>query len=253
MYAKGSRYRKLPVSTPVDAKGERLAGTDLRFIPETAGQFQHTVRDRDRLDLLGYKYYSDASRWWQISDANPQFDFPNDLLDRTPLVDEILVLVHPDALARYNALLQALALLGAVTAPSVGFPGDFVALTVIVAYPAAAVRALILNAIAALKFHLLHSFAWVDGLQTAESFTFEDAAVKSAWPALLQVLRQVPGMVKVVSDMSAATLQLTYNASLIPRPAILTTIGQYGFSVPPLLAQPLGRMGSRIVIPPNGN
>jgi hypothetical protein len=140
-----------------------------------------------------------------------------------------------------------------VTAPNAGFPADFVALSVIVVYAAPPVRALILSAIAAQKFHLLHSFAWPDGAATAESFVFEDSTVKAAWQDLLQTLQQVPGIEKVVSDMGAATLQLSYNTAIISRPGILSTIGQYGFSIPPLLVQALGRVGSRIIIPPNGN
>src|SRR5258707_892578 len=87
MFAKGSRYRNLTQSSPVNGRGGRLRGTDLRLIEPTSGQFLHTVRDRDRLDLLAYKYYADPTRWWQICDANPQFAFPNDLLDRGPLQD----------------------------------------------------------------------------------------------------------------------------------------------------------------------
>jgi phage tail protein X len=236
----------------VDANGERLSGTDLRLIPPTPGQFLHTVRDRDRLDLVAYKYYSDATRWWQICDANPQFEFPNDLLDTSPVAQEILTLVHPDVLARYTALLQALAVLGQVTAPNAGLPGDFVACSVIVVYSAAA-RTQIVNAIAQQMFHLLHSFAWPVPPATAESFTFEDPAVKTAWEALLRVLRQTPGIIDAISDMSAATVQLRYNSAVIGLPAIQSFIGQYGFEIPPMLAQAISQVGSQIVIPPNGN
>src|SRR5215471_15044997 len=134
MFAKGSRYRNLPQSANVDAQGEILVGTTLRSIPENPGQFLHTVRDRDRLDLLGYKYYSDSTRWWQICDANRLADFPNDLLDRSPLADAVLLVVQGDAVTRYTTLLTALAAFGQVTAPPAGLPGDFVACSIIVDY-----------------------------------------------------------------------------------------------------------------------
>src|SRR3954451_14170856 len=95
MFFLGSLYRTLPPSSPVDAAGQRLLGTDLRVIPPSGGTFLHSVQDHDRLDLLALKYYGDASKWWQISDANPEFAFPNDLLDRGPLVEEVLSLVSP--------------------------------------------------------------------------------------------------------------------------------------------------------------
>ena len=254
MYAKGSRYRKLPQSAPVGANGERPLVTDLRVIPDTPGQFLHTVRDHERLDLLGYKYYSDATRWWQICDANPQFEFPNDLLDRTPLVEETLELDYPDALLRYNLLISHLATLGQVTAPEAEAISDFVACSVVVEYVVASTRAAILSGIAAQRFHLLHSFEWIEGASIIfEMFTFEDAAMKASWQALIQALSQVPGIVSLVGDMSTATWELTYNTAVIDRTAILKTIEHHGFAAPAELTVSVGRTGSQILVPPNGN
>src|SRR6266542_2938191 len=70
MFAKGSRYRNLPESSPVDADGERKRGKQLRLIAQPESQFLHAVQEKDRLDLLAYKYYGDPTRWWQIADAN---------------------------------------------------------------------------------------------------------------------------------------------------------------------------------------
>jgi hypothetical protein len=253
MYAKGSRYRSLPQSAPVGADGERPLVTDVRVIPDTPGQFLHTVRDHERLDLLGYKYYSDATRWWQICDANPQFEFPNDLLDRTPLVDETLILDYPDALVRYNLLLSSLATLGQVTAPQAGAISDFISCSVVVQYLVASTRAAILSAIAAQQFRLLHTFEWLDGADTFEMFTFEDAVMKTFWQALIQALSQVPGIVSLAGDMSAATWQLTYNTAVIDHTAILNTIEHYGFAVPAELTASIGRTGAQILVPPNGS
>jgi hypothetical protein len=251
MFAKGSRYRNLPQSTTVDALGDYALGANVRLIPATPGQFLHTVRDRDRLDLLGYKYYSDPTRWWQICDANPQFDFPNDALDRSPLADAQLVLVHAGAEARYSALLGALAALGQVTAGAAGLPGDFVACPVIVEYAAPATRAQILAAIAANGFHLLRSFAWADGANTAERFTIEDQAVKKGWQDLMRTLRATPGIIELAADMSSSSVQLTFNTAVIGLAAIQKNIQQFGFDAPPALAETPDRVGGRIVIPPN--
>ncbi len=253
MYAKGSRYRNLPLLAPLNINGERPLVTQLRLIPDTPGQFLHTVRDHDRLDILAYKYYQDASRWWQICDANSQFAFPNDLLDRTPLVDETLVLDYPDALLRYNQLLSNLKALGIIEDPPDGTLADFISCSVIVTYLAAATRALILTAIATQKFHLLQSFEWLDGTDILEMFTFEDVALKTSWQQMLQMLQQVPGIVSLVGDMGTATLQLTYNSAVIGRMSIVNTIGQFGFAVPAALIQASGRVGSQITVPPNGN
>ena len=252
MFAKGSRYRNLPQSATVDAQGEVLVGTTVRPIPENPGQFLHTVRDRDRLDLLGYKYYSDATRWWQISDGNPQAAFPNDLLDRAPLADAVLVVVQGNAVTRYTTLLTALAALGQVTAPAAGLPGDFVACPIIVEYAAAGNRALILGAIAANGFHLLRSFAWPDGGNTAEQFLVEDRAVKQGWQDMIRALRAMPGIRYTLADMGTSTIRLTFNTAVVTLSGIETNIAQHGFSAPPALAQTLDRVGSRIVIPPNG-
>src|SRR5690242_1422136 len=90
MFDKSSRYARLTESSPVNADGERLRGKDLRIIPQSDGTFLHTVQSHDRLDLLALKYYGEPTRWWQISDANPDFPFPVDLLDRGPIYEETL-------------------------------------------------------------------------------------------------------------------------------------------------------------------
>ena len=67
---------------------------------------RHTVNGGDRLDLLAYKYYGDTTKWWQICDANPDWHFPLDLLDLTPLVEQVLLLTHADFAVRYDQLIR---------------------------------------------------------------------------------------------------------------------------------------------------
>src|SRR5260370_28290881 len=104
MFAKNSRYARLPGSSPVNANGERLLGTNMRLIAATEGTFLHTVLGRDRLDLLALKYYGDPTRWWQITDANLKFPFPLDLLDRAPIQEETLRVVNPGLQTRFDEL-----------------------------------------------------------------------------------------------------------------------------------------------------
>jgi hypothetical protein len=88
MFASFSRYRKLPDVVTTDAKGRTLASKALRRLPSVSGTFQHTVADGDRLDHLTFKYYQQPTKWWRISDANPVFLSPQDLLGKEPVVTD---------------------------------------------------------------------------------------------------------------------------------------------------------------------
>jgi hypothetical protein len=86
MFSKISRYRKLPDITAPDARGRVLASRELRLLPAVTGTFQHTIDSGDRLDQLAYKYYSQPLQWWNISDANPQFLSPLQLIGKDVVV-----------------------------------------------------------------------------------------------------------------------------------------------------------------------
>jgi hypothetical protein len=251
MFARGSRYRNLPESAPVDAAGERLVGKDLRFIPSIPGQFLHTVSSHERLDLLAYKYYGDPTRWWQIADANPEFSFPLDLLDRSPVVQELLMLVDPDNARRFQDLLtavKAVAQLPNKLNPSNTFVvADFVAV-----FTALATRQQIISAIAAHGFHFLRSFSWSVAGATAEAFTLEDQALKSRWRTMFEGLRLTPGVVELESNLGEATIHVAYNNAMVGRDDIVSKISQRGFAVSPLLSQRVERIGAKIIIPANG-
>jgi len=88
MFAKISRYRKLPDEVTVDVNGQRLESKSLRLLPEVTGTFLHTIEDGDRLDHLAYKYYKQPRKWWRICDANPEFLSPPALLGKVPIVTE---------------------------------------------------------------------------------------------------------------------------------------------------------------------
>jgi hypothetical protein len=260
MFAKGSRYRSLSESSPVDAVGERLRGKDLRLIPAPpAWPFRHTVRASDRLDLLSFKYYGEPTRWWQIADANPQEPFPLDLLDRSPVVRERFVLRSPSFETRFRDLVLALTAFGTVSTPVLtSFNGpkpvdpNFVETTVVVTYsPAPATHQNIINTIRSggIGFHFLRAFAWPVGPNTVEAFTFDDETTRTAWRSMVATLTTM-GVLDLQSTVVETTLDLTYNSVLTPRESILTVIRSKGFDLQPATTA-FPTVGSQILIPPN--
>jgi hypothetical protein len=257
MFSKNSRYRNLPESSPVDARGERPRGKWLRVIPRPAGRFLYTVRDADRLDLIAFKFYGDPTKWWQICDANPEPPFPLDLLDTRPFVTERFALWHPSFDARFKGLLTDLKAFGMVTAPDPGdesnpsrrSPGRSL---LVVKYPASLVtRGQIVAALAARGFDFLGADGWpaADG-ETLGAFAFDYPAAKSGWAAMVEALAETSGVVRVESDFMEGALELTYNGTVIPRPALVSIIRGHGFE---LTREPetLSRVGARIVLPPD--
>ena len=88
MFAKLSRYRKLPEVVTIDVKGRALPSKSLRPLPDVTGAFLHTVEEIDRLDHLAYKYYKQPRKWWRICDANPEFMAPPTLLGKDTLITQ---------------------------------------------------------------------------------------------------------------------------------------------------------------------
>ncbi|RPJ38576.1 MAG: hypothetical protein EHM35_04235, partial [Planctomycetaceae bacterium] len=65
-----------------------MVSKTLRSLPQTPGTFRHRVEDADRLDHLAYKYYRQPTKWWRLSDANPEFLSPQALLGKEPIVTD---------------------------------------------------------------------------------------------------------------------------------------------------------------------
>lgn len=248
MFAKNSRYAQLPVSSPVNANGERLLGTNLRFISITSGTFQHTVLGRDRLDLLALKYYGDPTRWWQISDANPNFPVPIALLDRSPIQEEVFSLVNPQIEIRFNNLVDALVTAG----EQVLFPLlDFSRSSLVVMAITPALRTQTIAAMSPNGFNFLTSFAWSDGVTTGEIFYFEDIAAKQGWRAFIGDILAAPGILEASSAVEDGTLHVIYNETVIARERIMSLASLRGFELVPQLSQQIVQAGSQVVIPPN--
>ena len=261
MFIKGSRYRNLPESPSLNAKGERLVGKELRTIHPTPKRFLHTVSQGDRLDLLSFKYYGDPTRWWQICDANPELPFPTDLLDRQPLVEERFVLEPATLVQRYNQLLQDLRTIGEVKEGRINLfddkefedgkrrKPDFLESTVIVIYsPATETHQMIVNEINK-EFNFLHSFSWEFRTRTAESFTFEDPSAKRYWRALVDSLADQSGILDVLPILTETSLHLVYNSAMISRESVTAQMQLHGFSLTEFSI--VSRVGARIVVPPN--
>jgi len=259
MFSKGSRYRNLPESSVLTAQGERLRGKELRVMKRPLARFQHTVRDGDRLDLLAFKYYGDPARWWQIADANPEFEFPSDMLDRSPVARERLVLRHADFFDRFAALRTALAAFGQVTVgESTSFEGDtapldldFIESMVVVTYnPTPSTRQQIITRINQ-DLHFIDSFAWVNGNPTSEAFRLDDRVAKSQWQAMITSLNTKPGVLEVRSTITEATVEIAYHRTRVSRQEITGIIVGNRYSIEGERSSELLRAGSRIVIPPN--
>lgn len=109
MFSRASRYYKLPDIVTTDARGRTLVSKTLRLLPPVSGAFRHTLEDTDRLDHLAYKYYRQPRKWWQISDANPEFLSPQALLGKGPVVTERLPLTFPGARPPWSTLVRELA------------------------------------------------------------------------------------------------------------------------------------------------
>jgi hypothetical protein len=79
MIIPNSRYSDSKVVTVM--KG----GTDVAAIvpsPQKAYSFtyvNHQVAVGERIDTIAYTYYTDATLWWRIADANPEVLFWDDL------------------------------------------------------------------------------------------------------------------------------------------------------------------------------
>lgn len=79
MFARGSRYERVPQGVWKDASGASRPFVHLRVLPRPGGFQSHRVDAADRLDLLAHRFYGDPEQFWRICDANAALR-PDDLL-----------------------------------------------------------------------------------------------------------------------------------------------------------------------------
>ena len=108
LFSRISRYHTLPDIVTTDARGRTLLSKTLRPLPQAPGTFRHTVEDADRLDHLAYKYYRQPTKWWRLSDANPEFLSPQALLGKEPIVTDRFPLEFDGAQPPWASLVQNL-------------------------------------------------------------------------------------------------------------------------------------------------
>ena len=70
MFFKGSRYEKVKNAQITAANGRVIKYKHIRFIQETPALQQHTIVQRERLDLIAQQHYKDPLLFWRICDAN---------------------------------------------------------------------------------------------------------------------------------------------------------------------------------------
>jgi nucleoid-associated protein YgaU len=81
MFARGSRYERVPNEVYVDARGREVPYKLLRLLPAALPAVQsHTVVAGDRLDLIAHTYLGDPELFWRICDANTALR-PEELTD----------------------------------------------------------------------------------------------------------------------------------------------------------------------------
>ena len=87
MILQGSRYVANTVVTV--AAPATFGGGDISVIVPGAGQpytFQYTdyqVVAGDRIDNIAYRYFGNATLWWQIANVNPEVLYWDDLMPGT--------------------------------------------------------------------------------------------------------------------------------------------------------------------------
>jgi hypothetical protein len=81
MFFRGSRYETVPNAELTTGTGRVVRYKRMRFIPDTRDSVGYVVVDRDRLDLIAYRFYRDPEQFWRICDANLALR-PDELLER---------------------------------------------------------------------------------------------------------------------------------------------------------------------------
>jgi nucleoid-associated protein YgaU len=80
VFFEGSRYLSVKDYEVEDAAGRVVRVKRVRATPELSGSFIYQVIEGDRLDLLAFRFYRSARKWFLICDANPELMRPHELL-----------------------------------------------------------------------------------------------------------------------------------------------------------------------------
>jgi hypothetical protein len=75
-----SRYAKSKVVSFRDRSGETVSLHEPRVAPLVEGTLQLQTGNSDRLDLLAWRFYRDAGKFWRLCDASEELD-PFDVIE----------------------------------------------------------------------------------------------------------------------------------------------------------------------------
>ena len=87
MFLESSRYFKLKTVSTKNKKDQVVRAVMLRRLPEVSGN-SSIIKGNDRLDVIAHQQYSDATRFWHITDANTELQ-ADDLVKETGRVINI--------------------------------------------------------------------------------------------------------------------------------------------------------------------
>lgn len=73
MFLKNSRYYGLETVETQDRHGRPVRAVKSRRPPATPGK-PYSVQGNDRLDVMSFQRYTDATKFWQIADANSELE-----------------------------------------------------------------------------------------------------------------------------------------------------------------------------------
>jgi hypothetical protein len=80
MFARGSRYERVPDAVWTDPAGREIRYKRLRLVPPPGPAVQvHLVARGDRLDLIAFRFYRDPEQFWRLCDGNSAMR-PDDLV-----------------------------------------------------------------------------------------------------------------------------------------------------------------------------
>lgn len=73
MFLDKSRYAAVPTTEVTLGDGRTITVVTIRYLPDVRGK-AHVVKGNDRLDLMAFRGYGDATKFWHVADANTELD-----------------------------------------------------------------------------------------------------------------------------------------------------------------------------------
>jgi hypothetical protein len=271
MFDKDSRYRYNKISPTLSGNYAGVQGTQIRIIPPTQGTFIHHVNQHERLDILGYRYYSKSGAWWRICDANPDISYPGDCIDIAPTTKEHFVFESPAFFSKREQLFNGLKTLGTTAwrTNTMFLVGDISFLDKAESLPSNnpssdmywGIQVAALFTDTSFPMAKLISVITAAGLHVRETRTIahtpvrfnimwcDDRETLERWNGLIRALTKMIGVNDVTGDASMSMINIMYNSRHCTRESLISTAQSWGFEATSDSWQESPR-GSALVIPP---